>query len=58
MTDQLQHRTAASGNEAASEVVFIAACVLAFAASVAGTVYFCGSMSGGMEMPSVDELAI
>jgi predicted metal-binding membrane protein len=51
MTDQLQHRSPAGGNEAARQAEFIAVCVLAFAASVAGTVYFCGSMSGGMEMP-------
>ena len=51
MTDQLQHRTSAGGNEAALQAEFIAVCALAFAASVAGTVYFCRSMSGGMEMP-------
>src|SRR5450631_3436768 len=51
MTDQLQQRTSAGGNEAGLQAEFIAVCALAFAASVAGTVYFCRSMSGGMEMP-------
>src|ERR1035437_1962735 len=51
MTDQLQHRTSAGDNEAALQAEFIAVCALAFAASVAGTVYSCRSMSGGMDMP-------
>lgn len=52
MTDQLQHKTSAGGNDATLPAEFIAVCALAFAASVAGTVYFCRSMSAGMEMPS------
>src|ERR1017187_8857438 len=51
MTGRLQHRTSASGNDATLPAEFIAVCALAFAASVAGSVYFCRSMSGGMEMP-------
>ena len=37
--------------EATPPVEFIAICVLAFAASVALTAYFCGSMCSEMEMP-------
>src|ERR1017187_9872503 len=51
MTDQLQHKALASGNDATLPAEFIAVCAFAFAASVAGTVYFCRSMSGGMGMP-------
>jgi predicted metal-binding membrane protein len=51
MTDQLQHKTSASGNDATLPAEFIAVCAFAFAASAAGTVYLCRSMSGGMEMP-------
>jgi predicted metal-binding membrane protein len=51
MTDQPQHRTSVGGNEVTPQAVFIAICALAFAASVAGAVYFCRSMSGRMEMP-------
>src|SRR5450755_3694477 len=43
--------TSASGNETTLSAEFIVVCALAFAASVAGTVYFCRSMSGRMEMP-------
>jgi predicted metal-binding membrane protein len=51
MTDWLQDRTSAGGNESTLSAEFVAVCALAFAASVAGTVYFCRSMSGGMKMP-------
>jgi predicted metal-binding membrane protein len=51
MTDQPQHRTSTGGDEAKLQAEFIAVCALAFAASAAVTVYFCRSMSGGMEMP-------
>jgi predicted metal-binding membrane protein len=51
MTDQPHHRTSVGGNEATPQAEFIAVCALAFAASVAGAVYFCRSMSGRMEMP-------
>jgi len=51
MTDQLRHRISAADNEATRQAEFIAVCALSLAASVTGTVYFCRSMSGGMEMP-------
>src|ERR1035441_6664855 len=51
MTDQLQNKISASGNDTTLSAELIAVCAFAFAASVAGTVYFCRSMSGGMEMP-------
>jgi predicted metal-binding membrane protein len=50
MTILLQYKTSAGGNEVTLPAEFIAVSDLAFAASVAGTVYFCRSMSGGMEM--------
>jgi predicted metal-binding membrane protein len=40
-----------SANAAAPRVRFVAVCVLAFAASVAATIYFCHSMCCEMEMP-------
>jgi predicted metal-binding membrane protein len=39
------------GAGAALPARFIVVCAMAFVASVAATVYFCRSMSGGMEMP-------
>src|SRR5712671_3379909 len=51
MTDQLQHKNSAGGNEATLPAEFIAVCVLAFVAGVAATVYFCHSMCCEMEMP-------
>ena len=39
------------GVESALPIGFIALCALAFVGSVAATVYFCRSMSGGMGMP-------
>src|SRR6266404_5791150 len=44
MTDQLQHKNSAGGNEATLPAEFIAVCVLAFVAGVSATVYFCHSM--------------
>src|SRR5437867_22707 len=49
MTDQRQH--SAVCEEAAPQAEFIAVCVLAFAASVAATIYFCRSMCCETEMP-------
>ena len=49
--DMTEHGTSASGNETTLSAEFNVVCALAFAASVAGTVYFFRSMSGGMEMP-------
>ncbi|HUA37174.1 MAG TPA: DUF2182 domain-containing protein [Candidatus Sulfopaludibacter sp.] len=51
MTEQLQTKTSAGGDETALPVEFIAVCVLVFVSSVAVTVYFCRSMDGGMRMP-------
>src|SRR5207253_117798 len=51
MTDQLQHKNSAGGNEATLPAEFIAVCVLAFVAGVSATVYFCHSMCCEMEMP-------
>src|SRR5256886_6881973 len=51
MTDQLQHKNSAGGNEATPPAEFIAVCVLAFVAGVSATVYFCHSMCCEMEMP-------
>src|SRR6266568_8936154 len=51
MTDQLQHKNSAGGNEATLPAEFIAVCVLAFVAGVSATVYFCHSMCCQMEMP-------
>src|SRR5437016_8982264 len=51
MTDQLQHKKSAGGNEATLPAEFIAVCVLAFVAGVSATVYFCHSMCCEMEMP-------
>jgi predicted metal-binding membrane protein len=51
MADQLRHKNSAGGSDAALQVEFMAVCVLAFIAGVAATIYFCRSMSGGMEMP-------
>src|SRR5258706_10342947 len=51
MTDQLQHKNSAGGNEATLRAEFIAVCVLAFVAGVSATVYFCRSMCCEMEMP-------
>ena len=51
MTDQLQHKNSAGGNEATLPAEFIAVCVLAFIVSAAATVYFCRSMCCAMEMP-------
>lgn len=52
---ELRGSSAATGPDASAgwkrEQSFLAVCVLLFAFSVAGTVYWCGSMSGGMEMP-------
>src|SRR5438046_1160863 len=50
MTDQLQHKNSAGGNEATLPAEFIALCVLAFVAGVSATVYFCRSMCCEMEM--------
>jgi len=50
MTDQLQHKNSAGGNEATLPTEFIAVCVLAFVAGVSATVYFCHSMCCEMEM--------
>lgn len=46
-----QRQNSADCHEAAPSAHFIAICVLAFAASVAATAYFCGSMCSEMEMP-------
>jgi predicted metal-binding membrane protein len=51
MADQLQTKSSAGGYETTLPAEFIAVCFLAFVASVAATVYFCRSMSGGMGMP-------
>src|SRR5881396_788138 len=51
MADQLQHSDSAGGDEVSPPVGFIAVCVLAFAASVSATIYFCRSMCCEMEMP-------
>jgi predicted metal-binding membrane protein len=51
MTNQLQHENSASRDEATLPAGFIAAWVLAFAASVSATIYFCRSMCCEMEMP-------
>src|SRR6266568_6127131 len=51
MTDQLQHKNSAGGNEATLPAEFVAVCVLAFVAGVSATVYFCRSMCCEMEMP-------
>jgi predicted metal-binding membrane protein len=51
MTDQLQPKDSAGGDETSSSSEFIAVCVLAFVASVVATVYFCRTMGGGMLMP-------
>jgi len=51
MTDQLQHKNSAGGNEATLPAEIIAVCVLAFVAGVSATVYFCHSMCCEMEMP-------
>src|SRR5438093_7465067 len=51
MAGQQQHDDSAGGDEVSPPVGFIAVCVLAFAASVAATVYFCRSMCCEMEMP-------
>src|SRR5436190_20246407 len=51
MTDQLQHKNSAGGNEATLPAEFIAVCVLAFVAGVSATVYFCRSMCCEMQMP-------
>jgi len=44
MADQSQHKNSAGCDEATLPAEFIAVCVLAFAASVSATVYFCRSM--------------
>src|SRR5436190_18719032 len=51
MADQLQHSDSAGGDEVSPPVGFIAVCVLAFAASVSASIYFCRSMCCEMEMP-------
>src|SRR6266568_4914301 len=51
MTDQLQHKNSAGGNEATLPAEFIAVCVLVFVAGISATVYFCHSMCCEMEMP-------
>jgi predicted metal-binding membrane protein len=51
MTDQLQPKNPAGGDEATLPAGFIAVCVLAFAVGVSATVYFCRSMCCEMEMP-------
>ena len=51
MAGQLQHYDSAGGDEVSPLAGFVAVCVLAFAASVWATVYFCRSMCCEMEMP-------
>ena len=51
MTEQLQPKNLAGGDETTLPIEFIALCVLAFIGSVAATIYFCRSMSGDMDMP-------
>ena len=51
MAGQQQHDDSAGGDEVSPPVGFIAVCVLAFAASVSATIYFCRSMCCEMEMP-------
>src|SRR5947209_783989 len=51
MADQLQLKNSAGGDETTLPAEFKAACVLAFAAGVWATVYFCRSMCCEMEMP-------
>jgi predicted metal-binding membrane protein len=51
MADQLQTKNSAVGAGTALPAEFIALCAIAFAGSVAATVYFCRSMGGGMGMP-------
>src|SRR5262245_8087682 len=51
MTDQRKHEYSAGGGEATLPAEFIAVCILAFAASVWATAYFCRSMCCEIEMP-------
>jgi len=51
MADQLSHKDSAGCGEATLPAEFIAVCVLAFAAGVSATAYFCRSMCCEMEMP-------
>ncbi len=51
MADQLQTKSSAGGNETMSPAEFIAVSFVAFLAGVSATIYFCRSMSGGMDMP-------
>jgi predicted metal-binding membrane protein len=51
MAAQLQHKNSADCDEVTLPAEFITVCVLAFAASVSATAYFCRSMCCEMEMP-------
>ena len=51
MTDQLQDKNSAGGNEASLPAGFIAVSVFAFVAGVWATAYYCRAMAGGMDMP-------
>ena len=51
MTDQLQQKHLADADDASLPMEFIAVCFLAFAVSLAATIYFCRTMGGGMHMP-------
>jgi predicted metal-binding membrane protein len=51
MADQLQHNNFAGCDEAAPPAEFIVVCLVAFAAGVLATAYFCRSMCCEMEMP-------
>src|SRR5262245_61952451 len=51
MADQLRYKYSAGGDEGSVPAEFIAVCILAFAAGVWATVYFCHSMCCEREMP-------
>ena len=51
MTNPAKPEESAGGAEAGLPAAFIAMCGLAYVGSLAATIYFCLSMSGGMKMP-------
>ena len=51
MTDRVQNKNSIGRDDTALPVEFIAVCVLAFAAGVSATVYFCRSMCCEIQMP-------
>jgi predicted metal-binding membrane protein len=51
MADQLQTQNSGVDDGTALPAEFIALCAVAFAGSVAATIYFCRSMCSGMDMP-------